>query len=201
MNRIIYFNTYKRKDDDIMCEILRKLKNKTAQELLNEYNISQTPPINISLLLKKIGISEIPLDFTEIEDIMQYERGDVLGAIFAKDDTLSIFYRASDTINRKRFTLAHEIAHCCLDADNLEKQHIELRSCQTANIPKEYNANIFAGELLIPEVSLKKIHNQFLIAPPLSDISKIFKVSTTVMAARLDYLNLPYIKDKQMDEN
>ena len=169
--------------------------------MLNEYKISLTPPIDISLLLKKIGILEIPFDFSEIEEIMHYEKGDVLGAIYAKKDTLSIFYRSSDTLNRKRFTLAHEIAHCCLDADELEKQHIELRSSQTANTPKEYKANIFAGELLIPELSLKRIHSQFLVAPSLSDISNIFKVSTTVMAARLDYLNLPYIKDKQVDEN
>lgn len=184
-----------------MCKILQELKGKKAIELLNEYKISLTPPIDISLLLKKIGIFEIPFDFSEIEEIMQYEKGDVLGAIYAKSDTLSIFYRSSDSLNRRRFTLAHEIAHCCLDADELEKQHIELRSSQNANTPKEYKANIFAGELLIPELSLKRIHGQFLIAPSLSDLSNIFKVSTTVMAARLDYLNLPYIKDKQVDEN
>lgn len=70
----------------------------------------------------------------------------------------------------------------------------------TVHDSKEYVANIFAAELLIPQNKLKKIHNKFIIAPHLSDISKIFGVSTTVMAARLDYLNLPYIKDKQMDE-
>lgn len=46
-----------------------------------------------------------------------------------------------------------------------------------------------------PKISLDKIHSKFLLAPPLSVISKIFEVSTTVMAARLDYLELKYIDD------
>lgn len=199
-NNIIQFNSTKEKDGDIMCKILKELSGLSANDLLTKYKISSVPPINISLLLKRIGIAEIPYDFSTIEDIMNYNHGDVLGAIFAKNDTLSIFYRLSDTLNRQRFTLAHEIAHCCLHSDSLEKKHIELRSSLTVDNSKEYAANIFAGELLIPKDILEKIHNKFIIAPPLSDISKIFGVSTTVMAARLDYLNLPYIKDKQMDE-
>ena len=184
-----------------MSDILKMLRNKSAEDLLKEYNISTVPPINISLLLKRIGINEIPFDFTEIETIMGYNRGDVLGAIYARDNKLSIFYRAQDTLNRIRFTIAHEIAHCCLNSDSLEKRHLELRSSLTERTPKEIKANIFAGELLIPQMTLEQIHNKFLVAPALSDLSKIFGVSTNVMAARLDYLNLPYIKDKIIDEN
>lgn len=199
-NNIIQFTNFKYSEDDIMCKILKELNGLKPNDLLTKYGISSIPPINISLLLKKIGIAAIPYDFSKIEDIMKYDRGDVLGVIFAKNDTLSIFYRISDTSNRQRFTLAHEIAHCCLHSDSLEKRHIELRSSLNVNDAKEYYANIFAGELLIPKDILTKIHNKFIIAPPLSEISKIFGVSTTVMAARLDYLNMPYIKDKQTDE-
>lgn len=198
--KIIYL-TWKTKEVDIMCDILKKIKGKSAEELLKEYNISMIPPINISLLLKRIGISEISIDFSEIEDLMGYEKGDILGAIYAQNNSLGIFYRSKDTSNRKRFTIAHEIAHCCLNADSLEKRHLELRSCQTANDPKEIQANTFAGELLIPFSSLEKIHSQFIIAPSLSDLAKIFNVSTTVMAARLDYLGMPYIKDQTINEN
>lgn len=197
-NNIIDFNI---REDDIMCRLLKELKGLTAEQLLEKYNISPKPPIDISLLLKRIGISEIPMDFTQIEKIMNYQFGDVLGAIFAKNDSLGIFYRQGDSVNRIRFTLAHEIAHCCIHADTLEKRHIELRSALSATTTKEYKANVFAGELLIPESTLKEIHNRYLIAPPLSNIAQIFKVSTNVMAARLEYLNLPYIRDtKPSDE-
>ena len=191
-NNIIYLTT---REDDIMCKLLKELNGLTAERLLEKYGVSLKPPIDISLLLKRIGISEIPMDFTEIEKILGYHPGDVLGAIFAKNDSLGIFYRQGDSLNRIRFTLAHEIAHCCIHADTLEKSHIELRSALEATTPKEYKANVFAGELLIPEATLRDIHGRYLVAPPLSNISQVFKVSTNVMAARLDYLNLPYIRD------
>lgn len=200
MNNVIVRFT-KTREDEIMCKTLERLRGKRAVELLEEYNMQTTPPIDISLLLKKIGITEVATDFTKIEEVMECEKGDVLGAILARGNSLSIFHRSDDTLNRKRFTLAHEIAHCCLDTDSLKKHHVELRSVQSANNAKEYNANVFAGELLIPEMELRDIHNQFLVAPTLSDLAMIFQVSATVMAARLDYLNLSYIKDVQMDEN
>ncbi|KAI4438982.1 hypothetical protein C824_001468 [Schaedlerella arabinosiphila] len=180
---------------DTMCKILEKLRDKTPENLLKEYQISLVPPIDISLLMQRIGIKEIPFDFTELEKLMNLETGDIIGTVFAKNDELGIFYKASDSLNRQRFTIAHEIAHCCLDTDALKTKHIELRSSQTENTLKEYNANVFAGKLLIPKISLDKIHSKFLLAPPLSVISKIFEVSTTVMAARLDYLELKYIDD------
>lgn len=34
-----------------------------------------------------------------------------------------------------------------------------------------------------------------MIVPSLTELSKIFEVSTSVMAARLDFLKLPYFKD------
>ena len=162
---------------------------------MKEYQISLVPPIDISLLMQRIGRKEIPFDFTELEKLMNLETDDIIGTVFAKNDELGIFYKASDSLNRQRFTIAHEIAHCCLDTDALKTKHIELRSSQTENTLKEYNANVFAGKLLIPKISLDKIHSKFLLAPPLSVISKIFEVSTTVMAARLDYLELKYIDD------
>ena len=113
---------------------------------------------------------------------------------------MGIFYRASDSINRRRFTMAHEIAHCCLHTDTLTDKHIELRSSKTQNDPREYNANVFAGELLIPESSLKMIYEQLLV-PSLSGLSVIFQVSTNVMAKRLDYLKMPYMKDEEISEN
>lgn len=184
-----------------MCVILDKIKNKTADELLQEYDINATPPINLSLLLKNIGITTIPFDFTEIEKKLNYQKGDISGIIYAQKDNLGIFYCATDSLNRTRFTIAHEIAHCCLHSESLKTRHIELRSEQNKNDPKEYNANIFAGELLIPKTSLIKIYEQFIIAPPLSTLSKIYEVSTAVMAARLDYLEMPYIKDFVEREN
>lgn len=190
-NHIIPFTI---REGDIMCTILKNLKNKTAEELLKIYDIQQIPPINISLLLNKIGIKKIPFDFSEIENLCKCDKGSILGIIFAKDESLNIFYRMDDTLNRQRFTLAHELAHCCLDTDSLKKRHIELRDAETSNEPKERRANTFAGELLIPQKSLESIYPRLIMTPTLTDLANIYKVSRNVMAARLDYLEMPYIK-------
>ena len=137
MNNITLF----RRSGDTMCKILEKLRDKTPENLLKEYQISLVPPIDVSLLMQRIGIKEIPFDFTELEKIMKLKTGDVIGSVFAKGDELGIFYKASDSLNRQRFTIAHEIAHCCLDTDALKTKHIELRSSQTENMLKEYNAD------------------------------------------------------------
>ena len=203
MQYIFYYinNNLYQKKGGIMCVILEKIQGKSPEELLQEYGISPIPPINVSLLLQRIGIREVPMDFSEIEDICKINRGDVLGIIYAKSDSLTILYKATDTLNRKRFTLAHEIAHCCLNADTLKETHIELRSVQTATTPKEINANIFAGALLIPKSSIERVHSQFIGVPDINDLAKIFNVSTTVMAARLRYLNLPFMSDNEVTED
>lgn len=201
MNIISFVKFKNAKEDDIMCEILKKINGKSSSELLKAYGISLIPPIDISLLLRRIGIKEIPADFSEIEDLINEERGSILGITYAKDESLDIFYRSSDTENRIRFTLAHELAHCCLHADTLKKRHIELRKSETFSQSKEKEANIFAGELLIPSSLIEQIHGRFLVAPTLSALADIFHVSTAVMAARLDYLGLKYIKEGPTDEN
>lgn len=182
-----------------MCTILKNIKNKTAYELLQENNIALTPPIDISLLLEQIGISVISKDFTEVENIGGYERGSILGAAISKDEDLAIFYRKQDTYNRKIFTVAHELGHCCMHSDSLRISHIELRTTDTYNDVREREVNIFAGELLIPEIVLMPIYKEYIL-PSLRDLSKRFCVSTNVMAARLDYLNLNYFKDIDINE-
>lgn len=182
-----------------MCKILEKIKNKTATELLKEYRIDLNPPINISSLIEKLGIYTIATEFDEIEDSKKIEYGSILGATFSNGEELSIFYKKSDSLHRKKFTIAHELGHCCYDCPNNETSHIEYRLLPFSNLTKEElekekRANIFAGELLIPYNSLKEQYNKMII-PSLSELSKIFDISTSVMAARLDYLKLPYYKD------
>ncbi len=203
MNNIISYSLFREKykcqGGDFMCTILSKIRNKTPYELLNEYNISLIPPIDISKLLENIGISTIAKDFSEIERELSQKQGYILGAAFSNGNDLAIFYKKSDSLHRKKFTIAHELAHCCLDCPNDESSHIEFRlepyiNLSKDDIEKEKKANIFAGQLLIPKISLFNYYKKMII-PSLTELSKIFEVSTSVMAARLDFLKLPYFKD------
>lgn len=200
MGQVINMNIYLQRMKVVkMCKILEKIKNKTASELLKEYKMDTTPPINISDLIEKLGIYTIATEFDEIEEAQKIEYGSILGATFSNGEDLNIFYKKSDSFHRKKFTIAHELGHCCYDCPNNESSHIEYRLHPFSNLTKidlekERKANIFAGELLIPYNSLKEQYSKMII-PSLSELSKIFDVSTSVMAARLDYLKLSYYKD------
>lgn len=199
-NNIINFLVAKEKSVMVMCTILEKIRGQAAIDLLVQYNIELVPPIDISLLLEQIGISLISKDFSELEKQCNIDSGSILGAAVSKGNNLAIFYRKQDTYNRKIFTIAHELGHCCRHADSLKINHVELRINSTTYDSKhEYEANVFAGELLIPEVVLLETYKQFLV-PSLKFLSNLFCVSTNVMAARLDYLGLNYFKDIDITE-
>ena len=200
MGKVISYNLLKKKCGECnMCKILEKIQNKTALELLEEYNIPLTPPIDIATLLRNIGIYFGSKDFSEAEQLANAQKGTILGVALSNHDDLCILYRSKDSYNRKRFTAAHELAHCCLHSADLKIQHIEFRTfCESEDI-REIEANIFASELLIPKKVLMPIYKQFIV-PSLKALAEIFHVSTSVMAARLDYLNLPYYKDAKLSE-
>lgn len=177
----------------IMCKKLNELKGLTPEEILlisgeNSY------PVNMQTILKKLGIRNGAINFSEVEkeipDIIN-KRGCILGAVTIIDDDVNIFYSEGSTENRKRFTLAHELAHCCLDAQSLQKGHIEFRFDETTSNPKELAANIFAGELLIPEKPLREMYED-LVIPAVDVMAKEFKVSNHVMEARLKHLGLGF---------
>lgn len=197
---INFVNKQTRKEGNFMCTILEKLRNKRPEELLAEYNIPLVPPIDLTLLLQNIGMSAIETDFSEIERKNNLEYNSILGATISKGENIGIFYRKLDTTNRQKFTIAHELAHCCLHTDDLKNNHIEFRSNDIPRSGKEFDANVFAGKLLVPEETLIKIYNDLLL-PSLSSLMEIFQVSSNVIAARLDYLNLPYLKDVKISEN
>lgn len=195
MYNIYIFEKHKRKNE--MQEILQEIQGLTPEQLLSKYNIELNPPIQIETLLEKVGISVIEQDFTEVERISGFDIGDVLGAAISSGNDIGVFYKKGDTREGIRLTLAHELAHCCLDYRLEEISHLELRIKQQENNEKETNANEFACRLLVPEKSLKEIHKKFIV-PSLTVLANIFEVSTDIMKRRLEYLKLPYYRDNGM---
>lgn len=195
---IIVYMIHKKKDGDGMNEILKELKGKTAEDLLKKIDTTK-PPVDIKKLVETLGISVRKKDFGQIEKIANASEGTILGAAISKGNSLTIFYSDKTTYNRMRFTVAHEIAHCCLHSDDLEVNHVELRT-DYGNILSEHEkqANEFAGELLIPEKLLDKEYKKFIV-PSLDTLAKLFEVSVNVMAARLDCLGYSYLKDVQLE--
>lgn len=176
-----------------MCRIIEKLHGKTPEELLIEYGVYDTLPIDLDKLAKNIGISVIPMNFSNIEK--KLKKKDILGLVMTDGDNAAIFYRETDSINRIRFTIAHELAHCCILDPSKNKLHIEYRSDEVEKDDKEKEMDIFAGKLLIP---VKKLKEVYMSIPFQSSIvlAKEFAVSVNVMEARLNYLKVSYYNSK-----
>lgn len=176
-----------------MCKQTEQLFRKTADDLLKMTNQCDSYPINLKKILEKAEISALPMDFSRLEEEMSKsgeltEGNFILGAFVSKDNKAAIFYRKEPDmgIHRHRFTIAHELAHACLTGQD---NHIEFRfDSDPASIDEnELAANIFAGELLIPEPQLEVVIKK-LIIPTVSTLADIFEVSYNVMEARLKYL-------------
>ena len=122
------FGNTNEKGDNNMCKILNEIGGLTAYELLEKYSISLSPPIDIKKLVDNIGIRLVRYDFSEAEKAGNYPQNSIIGAALSEKDSLNILYATKMTLNRIRFTIAHELAHCCLHNDNLEINHLELRT-------------------------------------------------------------------------
>lgn len=170
-----------------MCRPIANIVGKTSQELLEISGQTNNIPVDLKAILQKLKISCLPLDFSN------WEKGSdcILGALVINGDEAVIYYNMKNQVegHRYRFTIAHEIAHCCLNHYKVEKKGVFLFRTENTYTPDEIAANIFAGELLIPKDSLEKIIDQ-LVFPSVKALAEIFSVSQSVMLARLKYLNI-----------
>lgn len=120
------------------------------------------------------------------------------------NESFEILVNGNHSINRQRFSIAHEIAHFVLHKPKLEEKKELYRLCRCENdldINMEKEADILAEELLIPQEILEEKFLSDLEKDKLVSISKIreisnyFKVSIIVATIRLKNLKckVPYI--------
>lgn len=192
----VYRNTHRERKVSSMCKAISQLRNMSADALLELCGQTNNIPVDLKAILRKLGISAIPIDFVDVENNIRRKfdaNVQVLGAIATNGDRAAIFYNRKNQSDshRSRFTIAHEIGHCCLNNITLEdgKTHIECRIEGVSQSEDEIAANIFAGELLIPESSLYQTIEKLLM-PSVHILAEIFDVSDNVMLKRLEYLKV-----------
>ena len=174
----------------IMCDVLKNIHGKSADDILEMCGADDEIPVSLNRIMNFLKISAIPYDFSEMDGIKEQveKKGEILGAVVIKGDNAGIFYRASDSNNRQRFTIAHELAHCCLDNVDFKEGHLQFRM-ENDKDSAEIQANTFAGALLVPESKLR----EFIKRIPditLVMLADIFKVSESVMQRRLEVLDI-----------
>jgi len=146
-------------------------------------------PVDVVGLIKKLGI-------IYKECLMNAGQSGYIQRDTSGDYTIAI--NKSESLQRKRFTAAHELGHYYLHRDKLHKggRHLDRLFDGNKNVQgsrnsiasyDEFQANRFAAELLMPESVLRR---EYTIGADYRDIAGEFGVSHKAMAWRLVNLRL-----------
>ena len=207
LGNIIFFKDYMFETIDIN-KVLKEIEHKSATDVLKEYSSELTYPINIVDIARKHGFEVVGINFFDLEKEKEFkdlvsDKGHILGAVFIDKENAKILYnteliedgrfsglseeeKKDNLRKRQRFTVAHEIAHCALHMSPNDTLHIEFRNDQANNQNiRERQANIFAGELLMPTEIMLKIGKICNYRFPIDSLSESFFVSRNVVRARI----------------
>lgn len=127
-------------------------------------------PVNVAAIANQFGLRVYLADL---------EKG-VSGALDLTENR--IYIERSDSVNRKRFTCAHEVGHFLLHA-NLQKVFLFRGSCVNG-IEKE--ATDMAAEILMPTHFVEEFRSKNMSSP---DMAKKFEVSDLDAEQKLELLN------------
>jgi len=167
-----------------------------AEKLLDYISIHSFP-VDIKKLLSYWGISVLPADFTKLQETPEFEnKATILGAVGLKNADLCIYYKHDELDCEINFTLAHELAHCCLDklhGDKVKSKEVRYRFEKEDDDEQERAADILAGAILMPERIVRSFFQE-LIEFKIEDFERLFvrlfKVPKDVVKKRLEILKL-----------
>jgi len=153
-------------------------------DLLRKYKI-RSPAIPVDKIAEEEGASIVFKQFNN----------EVSGLLLRQNNTAIIAVERDQPPARRRFTVAHELAHLLLhEGTELrvdKKFRVNLRSAEssTAEDVEEIEANAFAAGLLMPEDFLKKDLENVVFdvedTQQVHDLAKRYEVSTQAMTIRL----------------
>lgn len=152
------------------------------------------PPIPIEKIVNEFGITVRyePLDSTKEK---------ISGMLYRSKSDCVIGINSSESAERQRFTMGHELGHFLLHKGmqmHLDSsRNIFLRKLGSSKSfdPKELQANAFAAELLMPESFVKSAVNTFTkhiddVESLIEELAVRFRVSSQAMTMRLIELGL-----------
>jgi len=156
-----------------MAQVRAQFVRKMARKVLADSQVKE-PPVDLLRILKAQGIQ-----YEEVEDFP-----DSVDALIIEDgDNIYAAVNARQHLHRRRFSLAHELGHYFLHCDGWTDDPISIDNPPAeetgveAKGPAEIEADLFAGELLVPLEMLRAHINEGIPA-----ISKVFVVSEQVVS-------------------
>jgi len=191
-----------------LCK-LADLKGMTVDGLMAKAGISPyAVPLDMDKLLKAWRIIASSTDMSDFEEIANkhgFENGEIWGAVGASRGNVILMFSDKISFPRARFTVAHELAHCCLHNDDLKDGYIYFRQGGVFQPTFEEDANRFARELLMPEESLRVVIDDISNENPgitndrlVDKLAMRYEVEAEEVEHRLKALN--YLKREGNDE-
>lgn len=178
-----------------MCKKLGEIHNKCPSDFLEGID---SLPVDIEQILSTWQINTAAVSFEELQKVLPLKNNKITGLAYAKGNDLLVLYSKDSKKADSRFTLAHELGHCCLHMDVTSSSHIELQTVGDVlnvsqnkfvifNRQKESEADRFARDLLIPTnalILLLKKENNF----SLKQLANFFVVPVEQMEIKLEEL-------------
>lgn len=147
-----------------------------AKKILSESRIQQ-PPVDLRAIASKHGIEYVEMDeFPDTVDALIIEDGAKVYAAVNK----------KQHVHRQRFSLAHELGHYFLHKGGIPEDPVTIDNPpnddweEGTKDPAEREADLFAGELLVPLPMLKQHKSKNL-----GELSAVFLVSEQVISIAL----------------
>lgn len=167
------------------------LVDRLVEKLSKDYPLLNKAPVDIEKIVKRLGIDLIQKDFKKA----------MSGAAIVDADERIISINRKEPLNRKRFTIAHELGHILLHYDqelNVDLEPIRLNRDEkstTGESWREIEANYFAACLLMPTELVRRYYSIFLKQCDDEDVvlesmSQKFQVSIQAMSIRLSKLGI-----------
>lgn len=140
------------------------------------------PPIRIERIAKELGV-----------ELRSGDLDDVSGVLVRQGDSAIIGTNSTQSAQRQRFTIAHELGHFLLHegiTNHVDRSYrVNYRSAESSQATnvEEIEANYFAASILMPQHMLdaqnaeEAVDNDSMVA----DLAKQFHVSRLAMSLRL----------------
>ena len=159
---------------------------KVINKLYDKYDIPQMIPAPLMLIAKALGYGVYDFHLTA-------DNKKTSGVVYYKQDDQTegeILLNPNEPNSRKRFTLAHEIGHIVLKHQgDGEKRTVDKREDmeKMSKSPKEYAADAFAAELLMPAEEFTKYWIQ---CANIFQLAEMFFVSKQAALIRIENLGI-----------
>jgi len=183
------------KEVGIMSKIINKQEaEKTAFDFFEKnFNIADAIfkgefATNLSKILEILKIKVVIQPLNKIEEITG--KTGISGLLLKDGDDYTIFLEENDSLERRRFTTSHEIAHKLLNhISDTDAVSISYRDdyAKKGNDPEEIAANAFAAALLMPEPIIRHVYT---LTADISATARYLSVSDSAAKNRLINLGI-----------